>query len=104
MITDPILETDIRFNAATNCFEACVTVHGAGPARDYACTVEGDLTMSMPEAEQALRAEALRRHVHTPGLYASVPANEPIPLHTPERAASSNWRLRIERLSGLRAA
>ena len=82
MITDPIPATDIRYNAATGCFEARVTVHGAGPARSYACEIEAPLDLAEADAEAALRAEALRRHMDHPGLFASTRSTEPVPLRS----------------------
>ena len=105
MITDPILAEDIRYNPASSCFEARVTVHGAGPARVYACEIKGELSLEENEIETALRSDAMRRHMSHKGLYSSRRSGEPRPMHKPERAAATrNWLSRLPSITQLSAA
>ena len=105
MITDPIEQNDIRYNPATACFEAKVTVHGAGPARVYACEVEGDLSLTEDEIQVALRREAKRRcYMAAQGLCSQHRSSEPRPKHKLQSVPRASWLARLPIGAALRAA
>ena len=60
MQTRPIQLTDVTYNAATQCFEALVTVQDGEQLRRYACAIDG------------LSRQALRRHAQKRGLSSEV--------------------------------
>jgi len=63
MQTVPLQLSDVTYNAATQSFEALVTVHEPSGARSYACAIEAPITMEFAEAADGLATQALRRHV-----------------------------------------
>lgn len=105
MITDPVLASDISYNPASACFEAKVTVHGAGTARVYACEVNGDLSLTDTDIQTALQTEARRRHMGRPGLCSTCHPSEPRPMHEPRRAAQPvRWLDRLQWMATPRVA
>ncbi len=54
--------TDVIYNAATQAFEAKVTLHEPTGPVSYACEVEAPITTSFEDAAELLTREALRRH------------------------------------------
>lgn len=83
MIFDPIMPDDVRYNPATGCFEAKVTVHSAGPSRAYACEVAGDLSRDIDDVIRALKADAYQRCTLPSSLSSARRSTEPLPRHTP---------------------
>lgn len=64
--------SDVLYNAATQCFEAMVTVDTGTHAKKYACEIEAPITMSFEQAAQGLRKQALRRHKTRSGMYSQM--------------------------------
>jgi hypothetical protein len=64
----PIKLTEVFYNAASQSFEACVTVYDHAGARKYACAIEAPITMSFKDAAKGLQKQALRRHKSRGGL------------------------------------
>lgn len=64
--------TDVAYNAATQSFEAMVTVASNAQATRYPCTIEAPITMSFEQAAQGLRKQALRQHRSGKGLYSQI--------------------------------
>jgi hypothetical protein len=72
MQTRPIQSTDVHYNAATQSFEALVTVHDGERSRKYACAIDAPITMSFEDAAEGLRTQALRRMNAGGGLYSEI--------------------------------
>ncbi len=105
MQIDPISHDDIRYNAAAEQFEARVTLHGAEGSRTYACSVAGDLSLTLEDAAAALRTDAVKRHKSTPGLFSAQHTLAPTPLRAPARPGWRNVLLRaLPNIRGARAA
>lgn len=64
MQTVPLQLNDVIYNAATQSFEALVTVHDTSGSRRYACSINAPITMEFEEASKGLSTQALRRHKH----------------------------------------
>lgn len=64
MQTVPLQLTDVIYNAATQSFEALVTVHDGRGARSYACAINAPIDMSFEDAAAGLATQATRRHSH----------------------------------------
>ncbi|WP_299694450.1 orotidine 5-phosphate decarboxylase [uncultured Tateyamaria sp.] len=64
MQTVPLQLSDVIYNAATQSFEALVTVHDHSGARSYACAIDAPITMEFHDAAQGLATQAMRRHTH----------------------------------------
>ncbi|GGX41837.1 hypothetical protein GCM10007385_06760 [Tateyamaria omphalii] len=62
MQTVPLQLSDVIYNAATQSFEALVTVHDAMGARSYACAINAPITMEFADAADGLATQAMRRH------------------------------------------
>lgn len=77
MYTCPIQISDVRYNAATQCFEASVTVHDNTIERRYACAISAPISMPFEEAAEGLARQAVRRHVHRGGLFSEAEAPRP---------------------------
>lgn len=60
--------TDVIYNAATQEFEARVTVHDGDKRVSYACALHAPITMSFEDAAAGLATQALRRHKVPSGL------------------------------------
>lgn len=69
MYTCPIQLNDVRYNAATQSFEAAVTVHDNSTVRTYACAIAAPISMSYAEAAKGLSKQAIRRHQQRGGLF-----------------------------------
>ena len=66
MQTRPIQLTDVTYNAATQCFEALVTVQDGEQLRRYACAIDAPITMSYRDAADGLSRQALRPAARLP--------------------------------------
>lgn len=64
MQTVPLQLSDVIYNAATQSFEALVTVHDASGERSYACAINAPITMAFEDAAEGLATQAMRRHTH----------------------------------------
>lgn len=72
-MSTPVVQIEtVSYNAATQGFEALVSVHADGQRRRFACTLSAPITMSFEEAAQGLATQALRRHANKPGLSSAV--------------------------------
>jgi hypothetical protein len=62
MQTRPIQLTDVIYNAATQCFEALVTVHDGDRSCKYPCAINAPINMTFEDAAKGLETQAVRRH------------------------------------------
>ncbi|WP_152612983.1 orotidine 5-phosphate decarboxylase [Tateyamaria sp. ANG-S1] len=88
MQTVPLQLSDVIYNAATQSFEALVTVHDTDGAHSYACAIDAPITMAFEDAAAGLAKQAMRRHTYGQRRATPLPA-----AHAPRRA---------NRLAGLR--
>lgn len=72
MQTRPIQMTDVTYNAASQCFEALVTVKDDKRQFRYACAIDAPITMSFRDAADGLSRQAVRRHAQKRGLKSEV--------------------------------
>ena len=61
MQTRPTQLTDVIYNAATQSFEALVTVHDGDTSRKYPCAINAPIDMTFEDAAKGLTLQALRR-------------------------------------------
>jgi len=75
MTMKPTVElSDVIYNAASQAFEARVTVHSGANMRSYACAIDAPITMSFADAASGLAKQALRRDRNRRGLGARIVA------------------------------
>ena len=72
MYTCPIELNDVRYDAASQSFEATVTVHDNATVRRYACAIVAPITMTFDQAAKGLARQAVRRHQARGGLFSEV--------------------------------
>lgn len=60
--------SEVIYNAATQCFEALVSVDTGARATKYPCAIEAPISMSFEDATAGLMTQALRRHKKRSGL------------------------------------
>ena len=72
MYTCPLQLSDVRYNAASQAFEATVTVHDNATVRRYACAIEAPISMTPDAAARGLAKQAIRRHQTRGGLFSQV--------------------------------
>ncbi len=77
MYTCPIQLTDVRYNAASQTFEALVTVHDNTLVRRYACAFQAPMTLTFDDAAKGLAKQAIRRHQHRGGLFSEPNSHKP---------------------------
>ncbi|MFK7874494.1 MAG: orotidine 5-phosphate decarboxylase [Paracoccaceae bacterium] len=65
---------DVIYNAATQAFEAKVTVHNGTATSSYACAIEAPISMSFKQAAKGLTKQALRKHGAPKGLRSAIVA------------------------------
>lgn len=68
---------NVVYNAATQRFEATVTVFGHGPVRKFACSIDAPITMTFEDAASGLAKQAMRRYEKRGGLHSTM--NTPPP-------------------------
>ena len=68
---------DVTYNAATQSFEALVSVERGGTVRTYACAVNAPITMSFEQAAQGLKTQAIRSDKAGHGLYSQMKRHAP---------------------------
>lgn len=72
-MTQPMIRiSDVMYNAATQCFEAMVTIGAGERAVRYPCEIEAPITMSFEQAAKGLKTQALRRHRKGNGMYSQM--------------------------------
>ncbi len=81
MQTVPLQLSDVIYNAASQAFEALVTVHDPRGGRSYACAIDAPISMTFEDAADGLAKQAIRRHVRGPSDAAHMPSATP-----PQRA------------------
>ncbi len=62
MMITPLQLSDVVYNAATQSFEALVTVHDGTRTQRYACAIDAPITMEFEAAAKGLATQALRRN------------------------------------------
>ncbi|KIN75180.1 Orotidine 5'-phosphate decarboxylase [Sulfitobacter noctilucae] len=77
MYTCPIQLDDVRYNAATQAFEALVVVHDNTIVRRYACEITAPLDFTFEQAAAGLAKQAIRRHQHRGGLFSEPNSHRP---------------------------
>jgi hypothetical protein len=70
------IPTDIRYNAATNMFEALVAVTTDHGQSSYPCAVHGALSMPLKAAAFKLTQHAKQQHLSQNGLRAETVAHD----------------------------
>jgi hypothetical protein len=63
---------DVTYNAATQCFEASVTIQDAKYTRKFPCAIEAPITMDFVRASEGLKKQALRQNEGGAGLYSQM--------------------------------
>lgn len=91
MQTYPTQLSDVIYNAATQCFEALVTVHDGGIKRKYACALDAPITMSFEDAAHGLAAQAQRQHGARYGLKSPFTASRARPRTSRRRFDTLQW-------------
>ena len=104
MQTRPVQLTDVIYNAATQSFEAVVTVHESDRSRKYACAITAPITMSFEEAAEGLRRQAERRHAGRGGMYSEVRSQAPLRRATRTSFDPKRWLETLLTLPGRKAA
>ncbi|NNE52579.1 MAG: orotidine 5-phosphate decarboxylase [Sulfitobacter sp.] len=97
MSNDPIRITGVNYNAATQSFEAAVTVFGKKGTRTYACSIQAPITMSFADAADGLAVQAQRRYGARGGMHSTVATRHPSPRTVRRRFNPSRW---LEELVG----
>tara|TARA_R110002049_G_scaffold117332_7_gene270776 strand:- start:3998 stop:4312 length:315 start_codon:yes stop_codon:yes gene_type:complete len=104
MQTQPIQLTDVIYNAATQSFEALVTVHDADRTQKYMCAINAPITMTFEDAADGLTRQAVRRHRTGHGPSSEILRQKPA-LRAGRRAFDPlRWLDEIIQLPGRRAA
>ena len=88
MQTVPLQLSDVIYNAATQSFEALVTVHDSQGARSYACAIDAPITMPFSDAANGLATQAMRRHTHGRAGATHMPSATP----SPRAGRATVWR------------
>ena len=88
MHTVPLQLSDVIYNAATQSFEAVVTVHDTSGARSYACAIDAPITMAFKDAAKGLATQAMRRHTHGRADRVHMPSATP----SPRAGRVTQWR------------
>lgn len=97
MQTVPLQLSDVIYNAASQSFEALVTVHDQRGARSYACAINAPIEMTFEDAASGLATQAMRRHTH-----GRADANQMPAAAVPQRAgrmATGLRRMTIDRFT-----
>ncbi|KEJ90347.1 hypothetical protein [Sulfitobacter donghicola] len=68
---------DVIYNAATQCFEALVTVSDDQRKKRYACAIEAPINMTFEQAAEGLKKQAMRKHVSGRSLFSQVLPHRP---------------------------
>ena len=89
----------VIYNAATQSFEALVTVYAGTSSRRFACAINAPIDMSFKDAAKGLSTQALRRFNGNPGLSSVHPLGIPSPI---VRAGRSQPRKVIDAFDMLR--
>ena len=89
MPTVPLQLSDVIYNAATQSFEALVTLHDNRGTRSYACAIHAPIDMNFEDAAAGLAAQAKRRHGVGPADSVHVP-----PVPNPQQTERIVARLR----------
>lgn len=63
---------NVIYNAASQSFEALVTVNSSGRTFKYPCAIDAPITMSFEQAANGLKTQALRRHKSGTGMYSQM--------------------------------
>lgn len=104
MKTHPIQMNDVIYNAATQCFEALVTVHDGDRSRKYACEINAPLSMSFKDAAAGLKRQAERRHLHRGGMFSELKRATPSQRSGRPRFDPRAWLEGVMKLNGRHAA
>ncbi|MEM6305147.1 MAG: orotidine 5-phosphate decarboxylase [Pseudomonadota bacterium] len=104
MQTRSIRLSDVIYNAATQSFEALVTVHDGNIARNYACAINAPIDMSFEDAAEGLKTKALRHYRNSRGMYSHLGAHTPSQRAGRPRFDPMRWLESLMNLPGQRAA
>ena len=87
----PVKIEGVHYNAATQSFEATVTVFGGQGTRNYACAIEAPISTTYEEAADGLARQARRRYVHRGGLHSKSVSVVPRQPHTRGKFDPTEW-------------
>ena len=104
MQTRPIQLNDVIYNAASQSFEALVTVHSGETSRKYPCAINAPITMSFQDAAAGLSKQALRRHKSNAGNYSEIRPHIPAQRAGRQVFDPMKWLENLVQISGRRAA
>lgn len=62
----------VAYNAATQCFEALVSVHTNGQIKKFPCAIQAPITMSFERASEGLASQAMRMSGNRAGLHSQI--------------------------------
>ena len=65
--------SDVIYNAASQQFEALVTIHGDDQSHRYPCAIDAPISMPFEAAASALSRQAARLHESATGLRSAFP-------------------------------
>ncbi|RKE97379.1 hypothetical protein [Sulfitobacter guttiformis] len=72
-MTNTFIElNNVVYNAATQCFEALVTVETDTTTKTYPCAIEAPMSMSFEQAALGLQEQAVRRSKKATGMYSQM--------------------------------
>ncbi len=91
MYTCPIELDDVRYNAATQSFEAAVRLHDGPITRTYPCSVEAPLSTAFEYATRRLSALAIQQHVSGGGLFSETGQRAQPHARRKQRLSSQGW-------------
>lgn len=91
MYTCPIELSDVHYDAATQHFQARVTVHDNAIVRRYACAIPAPITMSYEDAAKGLAKQAIRRHQTRGGLFSDLSDRRNLAPVRPTGKAANRW-------------
>lgn len=63
---------DVIYNAASQSFEALVSISDGTRSKRYACAIDAPINMSFEQATAGLKTQALRKHASGRGLHSQM--------------------------------
>ena len=83
--------SDVFYNAATQCFEALVSVGPSTDTKKYPCSIKAPMSMGFDEAAKGLSTQALRQHSQKSGMYSQMRGHVPKMRNGRERFDPRTW-------------
>ena len=104
MNTATVELSNVIYNAATQSFEALVTVRNGDTTRKYPCAINAPISMSFEDAALGLSKQALRRHRSNACIYAESRPHVPAQRAGRQFFDPMKWLESLVQKSGHRAA